>query len=149
MAFVHTLRVRYVEIDGQKIVYNAHYLTYVDLAMTEYFRAIGIAFADPEPGFDISLVKATLEFKRPARLDDLLDVHVSVVRLGNSSFTVRFSVLPHGEADPALSHAEAEVIYVSYDAARGAAVPIPAWVREGIRTLENAGRDRLPEGPPE
>ena len=140
MAFVHTLRVRYVEIDGQKIVYNAHYLTYLDLAMTEYLRGLGISFADPEPGFDISLVKATLDFKRPARLDDLLDVHVSVTRLGNSSFTVGFSILPHGETDLSLSCVQAEVIYVSYDANQGAAVPIPGWVREGIETFEAANR---------
>jgi acyl-CoA thioester hydrolase len=133
--------VRYAEIDGQKIVYNAHYLMYADLAITEYFRSLGIVFADPEPGFDISLVKATLEFKRPARLDELLDVHVSVIRLGNSSFTVGFSVMPHAEADPALSRAEAEVIYVSYDAAKGVAVPIPKWVRERIESLENANRE--------
>jgi acyl-CoA thioester hydrolase len=56
--FVHTLRVRYAEIDGQKIVYNAHYLTYLDLAFTEYFRAIGIQFVEAS-AFDTALVKAT------------------------------------------------------------------------------------------
>ncbi|MDP9458603.1 MAG: acyl-CoA thioesterase [Actinomycetota bacterium] len=44
--FAHTLRVRYSEIDGQKVAYNSHYLTYLDVAITEYFRSLGIAFLD-------------------------------------------------------------------------------------------------------
>ena len=149
-SFVHTLRVRYAEIDGQKVVYNAHYLTYVDLAITEYFRNLGLSFADPDPGFDISLVKATLEFKRPAHLDDLVDVRVSIPRLGNSSFTGRFAALPHGEDDLALAYMEAEVIYVSFSAEKGAAVPIPDRVRERIESFENAGgvsATRPPDAP--
>ena len=133
--FAHTLRVRYSEIDGQKVAYNSHYLTYLDVAITEYFRGLGIAFLDSSE-FDIALVKATLEFKRPARLDDLLDVHVSIPRLGNSSFTGRFRICPHGGIDEAEAHVEAEVIYVSFSAEEGRAVPIPGWVRERIASLE-------------
>lgn len=136
---MHTLRVRYAEIDGQKVVYNAHYLTYVDLAITEYFRNLGVSFADPEAGFDISLVKATLEFRRPAYLDDLVDVRVSIVRLGNSSFTARFIAVPQGEEDSAQAYMEAEVVYVSFSAEKGAAVPIPGWMRERIESFEDAG----------
>lgn len=135
--FVHTLRVRYSEIDGQKVAYNSHYLTYLDVAITEYFRGLGISFLDSSR-FDIALVKATLEFKRPARLDDLLDVLVSVPRLGNSSFTGRFRILPHGSADEDEAHLEAEVIYVAFSAEEGRAVSIPDWVRERIGSLEES-----------
>ncbi|MBU8789238.1 hypothetical protein KM885_00395 [Oceanobacillus caeni] len=38
--FSHRLRVRYSEIDGQKVVYNSHYLTYIDVAVTEYFEQV-------------------------------------------------------------------------------------------------------------
>lgn len=146
-SFVHTLRVRYAEIDGQKVVYNAHYLTYVDLAITEYFRNLGVSFADPEAGFDISLVKATQEFKRPAYLDDLVDVRVSIVRLGNSSFTARFEAVPHGEEDLARAYMEAEVIYVSYSSEKAAAVPIPGWMRERIESFEDADDERRSSDP--
>ena len=138
--FSHTLRVRYSEIDGQKVVYNSHYLTYLDVAITEYFRNLGIAFLESS-AFDIALVKATLEFKRPARLDDLLDVWVSIPRLGTSSFTARFRISPHkerGENDE--PYLEAEVIYVSYSQEEGRAVPIPGWVRERIESFEVAPR---------
>ena len=133
--FAHTLRVRYSEIDGQKVAYNSHYLTYLDVAITEYFRSLGIGFLESSE-FDIALVKATLEFKRPARLDDLLDVHVSIPRLGNSSFTGRFRICPHGSLDEDQVHLQAEVIYVSFSAEEGRAVPIPGWVRERIGASE-------------
>ena len=132
--FVHTLRVRYSEIDGQKIVYNAHYLTYLDLAFTEYFRNIGIAFVDAS-AFDTALVKATLEFKRPARLDDLLDIHVSMPRLGNTSFTGQYRISPHGNDQADDAYLEAEIVYVSVTE-EGRPAPIPGWVRERIAAVE-------------
>jgi acyl-CoA thioester hydrolase len=134
--FVYTLRVRYAEIDGQKVVYNAHYLTYLDLAFTEYFRAIGIQFVEAS-AFDTALVKATLEYKRPARLDDLLDIHVSMPRLGNTSFTGRFRISPHENPAPEAAHMEAEIVYVSVTE-EGRPTPIPTWVRERITAVEGA-----------
>jgi acyl-CoA thioester hydrolase len=134
--FTSTLRVRYAEIDGQKIVYNAHYLTYLDLAFTEYFRAIGIQFVEAS-AFDTALVKATLEYKRPARLDDLLDIHVSFPRLGNTSFTGRYRISPHERPNAEDAHMEAEIIYVSVTE-EGRPTPIPDWVRERIAAVEGA-----------
>ncbi len=139
--FTHTLRVRYAEIDGQKIVYNAHYLTYLDVAFTEYCRAIGIAFVDAS-AFDTALVKATLEYRRPARLDDLLDIHVSITRLGNTSFTGRFLISPHDQPTIEAAHMEAEIVYVSVSP-EGRPVPIPAWVRERIAAQEGTPRSAL------
>lgn len=132
--FTHTLRVRYAEIDGQKVVYNAHYLTYLDLAFTEYFRAIGIQFVEAS-AFDTALVKATLEYRRPARLDNLLDIHVAMPRLGNTSFTGRYRISPHGQPAPEDAHLEAEIVYVSVSE-EGRPMPIPAWVRERIAAVE-------------
>lgn len=133
--FAHTLRVRYAEIDGQKIVYNAHYLTYIDVAFTEYCRAIGIQFVEADE-FDTALVKATLEYRRPARLDDLLDIHVSLPRFGNTSFTGRYRISPHGRPAAEDAHLEAEIVYVSVTQ-EGRPTPIPASVRERIAAMES------------
>lgn len=138
--FVHTLRVRYAEIDGQKVVYNAHYLTYLDLAFTEYFRALGIQFVEAA-AFDTALVKATLEYRRPARLDDLLDIHVSIPRLGNTSFTGRYRISPHGRPAAEEVHMEAEIVYVSVTT-EGRPTPVPDWVRERIAAVEGGRADR-------
>jgi hypothetical protein len=54
--FFHPFRVRYSEIDGQGVVFNAHYLTYFDTTITEYFRALGYdqyADAKQTPGIDL------------------------------------------------------------------------------------------------
>jgi len=44
--FLHTLRVRYAEIDGQSIVFNAHYLTYISVAILEYFRNLDLDYME-------------------------------------------------------------------------------------------------------
>lgn len=135
--FSHELRVRYSEIDGQNIVFNAHYLTYLDVAITEYFRTVfGKNWLnDPPEDFDIALVRSTLEFQKPARLDDLLSIWVKVKKMGNSSFTVDFLMTRKGEEDVLL---EAEQVHVNFDARAGKAVPIPEDIRSLINAFENS-----------
>lgn len=117
-------------------MFNSHYLTYIDVAITEYFRSLGAGALDT-PAFEIAQVKATLEFRRSAHLDDLLDVHVSVPRLGNTSFTGRFRISPAAEAEEQEPYLEAEIVYVSYSQEAGGAVPIPDWVRGRVESLQN------------
>lgn len=78
--FMHTLRVRWAEVDAQGIVFNGHYLTYFDVGITEYWRAAGLRYPDAfaTADTDLFLVKATLEYRAPARFDDLLDIAVRV-----------------------------------------------------------------------
>jgi acyl-CoA thioester hydrolase len=133
--FFYPLRVRYSEIDGQKIVFNAHYLTYIDLAIIEYFRKVlgehWLELADSHV-FDIALVKLTLDFKKSAKLDDMLHIYCGVSRIGNSSFTVGFSIL-RGETEVILT---AEAIYVNYNSGEGKSQSIPAEIRRKILLFE-------------
>lgn len=133
--FSYPLRVRYSEIDGQKVVFNAHYLTYLDTTITEYFRPIlGDNWLEAySQTFNIVLVKSTLEFKSPARMDDQLLVKCKVTRLGNSSFTAKF-VITRKEANTPLL--EAENIFVNVDPKTEKPAPIPDLVREKIRQFE-------------
>ncbi len=87
--FRYTLRVRYGECDAQKVVFNARYGDYVDLATVEYLRALGLAAALLAGEFDYQVVKQTTEWKSPARFDDVLEARVSTAALGNTSFTLR------------------------------------------------------------
>jgi acyl-CoA thioester hydrolase len=74
--FRYCLRVRYGECDAQKVVFNARYADYVDLAALEFMRAIG--FADAlMTDLDYQLVKLTLEWKAPARFDQTLELTAS------------------------------------------------------------------------
>ena len=75
-ACVVPLRVRWAEVDLQGVVFNGHYLTYCDVCVTEYWRAIGMPYpaAFIDIGSDLFVRKATLEYHAPARYDDELEV---------------------------------------------------------------------------
>src|SRR5437867_9922704 len=81
--FFHPFRVRYSEIDGQGVVFNAHYLTYFDTTITEYFRALGYdQYADSrKTGIDFHVVKSLIEYKAPVLFDWELDVGARVARM--------------------------------------------------------------------
>src|SRR6185436_18541423 len=85
--FFHPLRVRWAEVDKQDIVFNGHYLTYFDVAITEFWRAIGVPYPAivERWGSDLFVVKAGLEYHAPAHYDDVLDIGVRVARIGTSS----------------------------------------------------------------
>src|SRR6516225_7155313 len=86
--FRYYLRVRYGECDAQKVVFNARYGDYVDLAATEYLRALGFGEALIDGTLDYQLVKQTIEWKLSARFDQVLELSVYAKHLGNTSFTL-------------------------------------------------------------
>ncbi|MBU8906946.1 acyl-CoA thioesterase [Desertibacillus haloalkaliphilus] len=132
--FYHPIRVRYSEIDGQKIVFNAHYSTYVDVCATEYFRNVicerWLELAE-ENIFDLVLKKITIEFFRPARLDDLLHVYCRVTNVGTKSLTCSFVIARDEEV-----LVTAEAIQVSYNPKEGRSQPIPDEIKEKILQFE-------------
>jgi len=135
--FSTPLRVRYSEIDAQGVVYNAHYLTYFDVGITEYLRTFGyrpdVAAAR---AVDPQLVKATLEWRAPATLDDDIEVWVRVRRLGRSSLTFALEIHPRG-VDSLLC--SGEVIWVYADQPTRTAVPVPDAIREALIAREGTG----------
>ena len=96
--FRFLFRVRYQECDAQKIVFNARWGEYVDVAAAEYCRAL-FGSLDPEVGgFDWRLVRQTTEWKAPGHFDDVIEAQVETERLGTTSFTLatRFHRWPDG-----------------------------------------------------
>ncbi|KMJ55935.1 4-hydroxybenzoyl-CoA thioesterase [Bacillus sp. LL01] len=132
--FSHPIRVRYSEIDGQKIVFNAHYLTYIDVAVTEYYRKVigpnWLELAEKNI-FDLVLRRVTLDYLSPAKLDDLLDIHCRVVNMGRSSMNCEFAIK---RGDELLIQAEA--VQVCFDLETGKSKPIPEEIKERIREFE-------------
>ena len=86
--FRYYLRVRYGECDAQKVVFNARYAEYVDLATTEFLRALGYGDQLFSGELDFQLVKQTVEWKAPARFDQVLEISVFAKGFGNTSFTL-------------------------------------------------------------
>ena len=129
------LRVRWAEVDMQKIVFNGHYLTYIDTAIAEYWREIGLPYPHgyvDRYSSDVYLRKATVEYLGSARYDDELEVLCRVAKLGKSSMTFLFEILRQAESQPLVT---AELVYVNADAQMKAA-PLPEELRERVRRYE-------------
>jgi acyl-CoA thioester hydrolase len=133
--FFHPFRVRYSEIDGQGVLFNAHYLTFYDTAITEFFRALGYdQFADAQKtGMDFHVVKAVVEYKAPIRFDWELDVGVRVARLGNSSLVFELAIFQKGQNDLL---ATGEIVWVNTDQTTHRPAPIPDTTRSMIASRE-------------
>ena len=93
-AFVHPLRVRWSEVDPQGIVFNPNYLMYADVALTEFWRALGIDYVSmpAEHGVDTFMVNASVNYFASARFDEEIAIGVKTGRLGRSSLVLDFAV---------------------------------------------------------
>jgi acyl-CoA thioester hydrolase len=110
--FRYYTRVRYQDCDAQAVVFNARYGDYVDLAITEFLRA-SFPGRDPFDGsFEVQVVRQLIEWKAPARFNQVLEIAVRVSRFGTTSFTVAFDLRVAGTPDAIVT---AELIYVVVD----------------------------------
>lgn len=124
------LRVRYGECDAQQVVFNARYGDYVDVALTEFFRAVfGSYQALLAQGLDGQVVRLATDWTAPARFDDVLALEVEVVAVGRTSYTVRVDMSDHASGRPV---ARSEVVYVMVGAAGQGKVPVPDAVRAAL-----------------
>jgi len=109
-------------------VFNAHYLTYVDVGITELWRA---AFGSYETmlkrGVDVVVASANLSFRGSARFDDELRCEVAVTHLGNTSIITRHRI---HRADVLL--VEVEIRHVMVASETLGKTPIPDWLRAGL-----------------
>lgn len=129
--FRFLFRVRYHECDAQKIVFNARFGEYVDVATGEYMRAL---FGAMEQGVDYRLVRQMTEWRAPARFDDVIAASVRTVRVGTTSFTLATELRRYGE-DPIL--ASVETVYVVVDPVANEKRPVP----DAHRVALEAGAD--------
>ena len=126
--FAHSFRVRYAECDPQGVVFNAHYLAYLDTGITELWReAAGGYQLMIDRGLDMVVAETTLRFHQPARFDDLLTLEVTITRLGNTSISTAHRITRDGELllDASLHH-------VLVDLGSHSKTPIPDWLRSGL-----------------
>lgn len=138
--FHHPLRVRYAEVDGQGVAYNAHYLTWYDVGITEYLRTIGYDYplgGDPETGCDFHLVKAMVEFRAPILYDEIVDICIRTRRIGRTSITYDPAIFLHGTDDDL--RATGEIVWVNTHQQTHKTEPVPDKLIDAIAAFE--GRD--------
>jgi acyl-CoA thioester hydrolase len=130
------LRVRYAEVDYQGLVYFAHYATYFDIAIHEFFRSLPYDYTQVRKttGTDFNIVRSAVEYRRPLRFDEAFQVAVRIGRIGRTSLTFAPAIWVAGETEP---RATGEVVWVHADQATMRATPLPP---ELVALIE--GRDR-------
>jgi acyl-CoA thioester hydrolase len=120
---VHRIRVRYHECDRQGVVFNAHYLAYFDLTLTELLRAaFGSYDAMVERGVDVVAAEAQLRFRASARFDDEIDIELGISHLGTTSIVLAYAIRRDGEL---LLDGQTRHVFVG--ATTLAKTPIPDW----------------------
>ena len=133
------LRVRWAEVDRQGVVFNAHYLLYADVCVTEYWRAIGMRYPeDFEPlASDLYVRKATVDFRTAAVYDDELELCGRIARIGTSSLQFTVEMFRRKQADQAdVPLATVDLVYVYVDARSKAPRPVDEALRAKIRAFE-------------
>jgi YbgC/YbaW family acyl-CoA thioester hydrolase len=137
--FFHRLRVRWAEVDMQKIVFNAHYLMYFDTAITDYWRALALPYEEAmvHLGGDLYVKKASVEYHGSARFDERIDVALKCARIGNSSMAFAGAIF---RGDTLLI--SCELVYVFADPASQTSKPVPEPLRR-VLTAYEAGEAML------
>ena len=131
--FTHRLRVRWAEVDMQKIVFNAHYLMYFDTAIADYWRALALPYEEAMQllAGDLYVKKASIEYHQSALFDDQLAVALKCQRIGTSSITFAGAVFRGKEC-----LVTSELVYVFADPATQTSRPVPAAFRDLLNAFE-------------
>ena len=124
-------RVRWGDVDAARIIFYGAYIRFFEYAETELFREVGLQYGVMFDELKIWLPRVHLEcdFRRAARLDDLLEVRVFVGRVGTKSMRLNFEVRRNGEEDLI---ATAHFVLAAVNQDTFETVPIPAELRERL-----------------
>lgn len=128
--FILPIRIYYEDTDLSTIVYHANYLRYMERARTEYFRALGgvqSAYLEMAEPVAWALRSLTIEFVRPARIDDIVEVHTIARSLTGARLMADQPIYCRGQL---LSRGSVEACLVTLD---GRPRRIPQNVREKFR----------------
>jgi len=128
--FRYYLRVRYIECDAQKVVFNSRYGEYVDVSINEFLRAAGVLADFVDGHLDFQLVKQTVEWKAPARFDQVLELSIAAVRLGTTSFTIGTEFRIAGDDRVIVA---VETVYVLVDGRTLTKLPLSESLRAALQ----------------
>jgi acyl-CoA thioester hydrolase len=135
-SFSYNFRIRYSEVDAQKIVYNSHYLTFLDVSIFEFFDAIGFNIEEyiKETNNEFHTVRAVVEYKAPATLGDTIEVLTRIKKIGNSSITFQQEIYLH-ESDKLL--ATGEIVWVNTNQEEMVPTTVPDYLRQLLKDYQD------------
>lgn len=136
-AFAHRFRVRWSEVDPQGVVFNARYLDYADIAITEYYRTVGFRELHPDEPLEFHVKRATVTWSAPIKSDEMIDVMARTVRSGTTSMTQIVEI--HGANDDQMDdlRAEIELVNVHVDLASHRPTPLPDWLAPAFAAFDS------------
>ena len=130
---VLTVRVYYEDTDFTGIVYHANYLRYMERGRTNYLRLLGADHralfeetAKEAPGFAFVVRSMSIDYLKPARMDDVLEIFTEPQEVRGASITLHQRVM---RADELLVEASVRVAFISDGRAR----PIPKPLRAAMK----------------
>ncbi|MEX0695575.1 MAG: tol-pal system-associated acyl-CoA thioesterase [Rhodospirillales bacterium] len=126
---VHSVRIYYEDTDAGGIVYYANYLKFAERARTEMLRAHGIenGLLMQTERVAFAVRECHADYRKPARLDDLLEIRTRVEELSGASMRMRQDVLRDGEVLVSIA-----VRLACMDIDNGSPRRLPAIVRNGF-----------------
>ena len=120
---MHSLRVRFAETDAMGIVHHSRYLPYLEEARVEYLRGLGHPYAELRAeGVDYAVLEAFVQYRRPLRFDDVVEVHLRFGAATRASFQMAYLLTVGDEV-----RATAVTVHGCVNAA-GKPVRMPAWL---------------------
>lgn len=127
-AFHHRFRVRWSETDAQGVVFNARYLDYADIAITEYWRAAKVREFSGGEQLEFHVKKATVTWSAPILPDEMIEVMTRTLAIGRTSITQLVEI--HGANDESTDdlRATVELVSVFVDLATHRPQPLPEWI---------------------
>ena len=134
----HRLTVRWAEVDAQKIVFNAHYLMYADVAVTDYWKQMALPYEQSwaSLGGELYVKKASVTYHASAQMGDVLDVGIRCVKQGNTSLQFEAGIFRGQQLLNTV-----ELVYVFADATQ-TPQPVPQPLRDMLTAFE-AGEDMV------
>lgn len=122
---LHQVRVRFAETDAMGVVHHASYLLYLEESRVAWLRALDHDYARlREEGVDFAVIEAFVQYRRPLRFDDVVDVHLGVGKLTRMTFQIGYLLTVEGEP-----RATAVTVHAGV-APDGSPTRLPDWTRQ-------------------
>lgn len=122
-------RVRYAETDQMGVVYHGNYAQYFEMGRVEWLRNLGLSYKFMEEnGIMLPVVNLTLNFKKPARYDDLLTIKTIFKK--QESVKIEFDYEIYNEKEELLTTGNSILVFV--DMKTGRPVVPPDYVKEKL-----------------
>jgi acyl-CoA thioester hydrolase len=127
--FTHRIRTRFAETDAMGVIHHGAYAAYLEEARVSLLRHAGFPYQQVRSDkVDFAVLELVVQYRRPLRFDDVVDIHVTVGRLTRATFQVAYLLTVDGQ-----TRATAVTVHGAIDPS-GRAARMPAWLFEVIES---------------